>query len=96
MTIHSSSSYSVQFSPILFDIKKNSGVNYIQIVKDPSLSLLIDAPSEDTANNARKLLELNFKLHKKLMNAEQLKNNTLNKLYEAQGDAVAGESMQRL
>jgi hypothetical protein len=82
-----------QFQQILLKVKEQSKINFISVkrIADRSAeSIIIDAPSSDSALLARKLVEIHFRQQLKIMAAESRLQKVQTDLFSAQGDMASG------
>ena len=83
-----------QFQQTLLKIKEQTGINYISLNRLTASNLVdsiqIDAPSRESAQLARGLIETHFKLNTRLKLAESRLTKVQNDLFSAQGEIASG------
>jgi transcription antitermination factor NusA-like protein len=82
-----------QFLQILLKVKEQSKINFITVNKTSDKaadSIMIDAPSAESALLARKLIEIHFKQQLKIMAAENRLHKVQVDLFSAQGEMASG------
>ena len=81
-----------KFNEIMLNIKKQTNINHIDRKMEGGVCkhIHISAPSNETGNNARKLVETHFKNRIKLMEREARVDKIQNDLFSAQGEAASG------
>jgi hypothetical protein len=82
-----------QFQQILLKVKEQTLINYVSLNRTSNNeveSIQIDAPSRESAQLARGLIETHFKLHSKLRNAEMRLQKVQTDLFSAQGEIASG------
>lgn len=82
-----------QFQQILMKVKEQTHINFISLnrISENSVeSVAIDAPSKDSAQLARNLIETHFKLQMKLKLAESRLQKVQTDLDSAQGEIASG------
>lgn len=84
-----------QFQQILLRVKEQTMINYISLNRslaapDSVESIMIDAPSRESAQLARGLIETHFKLQAKLKHAETRLQKVQTDLFSAQGEIASG------
>lgn len=85
-----------KFQPILFKVKEQSGINTISINRVGTIasSILINAPSNESALIARQLIEIHFKQQLKLFSSQERLHKIENDLFQAQGDMASGHLVE--
>lgn len=82
-----------QFQQILLKVKEQTMINFISLNRtstDSVESIAIDAPSRESAQLARGLIETHFKLQSKLKAAETRLQKVQTDLFSAQGEIASG------
>lgn len=84
-----------QFQQILLKVKEQTMINFISLNRSPTApdcveSISIDAPSRESAQLARGLIETHFKLQAKLKHAETRLQKVQTDLFSAQGEIASG------
>ena len=82
-----------QFQQILLKVKEQTMINFISLnrLSDSAVeSVAIDAPSKESAQLARNLIETHFKLQQKLKAAESRLQRVQTDLFSAQGEIASG------
>ena len=83
-----------QFKHILLRVKEQSKINYVNTTlhKDTGRpdSIMIDGPTAESALVARKLIELHFTNHLKIVEAENRLHRVKTDLFSAQGEMASG------
>ncbi len=82
-----------KFTQILLKVKDQSGINTIAIERSADhtpTSILIDAPTGESAMLVRKLLEMHFKQQTKLVAAESRLQKVQMELFATQGEMASG------
>uniref|UniRef100_A0A7S3M9F7 K Homology domain-containing protein n=1 Tax=Spumella elongata TaxID=89044 RepID=A0A7S3M9F7_9STRA len=84
-----------QFQTILLKVKEQTMINFISLNRSPTApdcveSISIDAPSRESAQLARGLIETHFKLQAKLKHAETRLQKVQTDLFSAQGEIASG------
>ena len=84
-----------QFQTILLKLKEQTMINFISLNRSPTApdcveSISIDAPSRESAQLARGLIETHFKLQAKLKHAETRLQKVQADLFSAQGEIASG------
>ena len=83
-----------QFQQILLKVKEQSKINYITVNRNSERtaaeSIMIDAPTSESALLARKLVEIHFKQHLKIQAAETRLQRVQTDLFSVQGEMASG------
>ena len=83
-----------QFQQILLKVKEQSKINYIAVNRNTERTaaetILIDAPTSESAMLARKLVEIHFKQHLKIQAAETRLQRVQTDLFSVQGEMASG------
>lgn len=83
-----------KFQQILLKVKLQTSINFVDLQRDKGtnkvLAIVINAPTSETAGNARRLVETHFKNQIKIMSAEAKLAKTQTELFSAQGEVASG------
>ena len=83
-----------QFQQILLKVKEQSKINFITVNRNTERtaaeSIMIDAPTSESALLARKLVEIHFKQHLKIQAAETRLQRVQTDLFSVQGEMASG------
>jgi hypothetical protein len=81
-----------KFNGIMLGIKKQTNINHIdrRLVDGVCKSILISAPSSETGNRAKLLVETHFRNHIALMKTKARVIKAQNDLFSAQGEVASG------
>ena len=82
-----------QFNEILLNVKKQTNINHIERQMDNNsicTGIIISSSSNDSALNARKLVETHFKNRIKMQSMEARLAKTQGELFSAQGEMASG------
>lgn len=85
------------FHQVLLRVKEQSNINTISVHRNAdktAASILIDAPSQEGAMLARKLIEMHFKQQLKIIAAESRLQKVQMDLFSAQGEMASGLRME--
>jgi len=82
-----------QFQQILLRVKEQTMINYVALNRGANNeveSIRVDAPSRESAQLARGLIETHFKLQSRLKNSEMRLQKVQTDLFSAQGEIASG------